>query len=135
MSQGDLFYRLFLGDLCLGKACEKQCKYKYDRSSADLRIGDLWGQAYADDEKGVSALIAFTERGREVAESLKEVSLTEQPFEVVAEGQMKRNAHHKALAPLVMKLLRNGASLDGVAFKSTFFAQRVISKIVKILNR
>ena len=39
-SKGDVFYRLFLGDYCCNKACQKACKYKYNRSSADIRIGD-----------------------------------------------------------------------------------------------
>lgn len=62
MSQGDLFYKLFLGDICLGSQCEKRCKYKYDQSSADIRIGDLWGKTYMNDQKGVSALVAFTQK-------------------------------------------------------------------------
>ena len=46
LSQGDVFYRLFLSDTCFGKACYEKCKFKYDRSSADIRIGDLWGRMY-----------------------------------------------------------------------------------------
>jgi len=134
MSQGDLFYRLFLGDIALGPQCEEQCKYKYENSSADLRIGDLWGNTYKDDEKGVSALIAFTEKGRTFAESLKGVTLVEHPFEVVAEGQMKENAHHKEMKPIVMALLRNGISLTNPLFKVTMFGQRVISKLKNIIK-
>lgn len=52
MSQGDWFYKMFLGHYCLGEQCVKACKYKYDNSSADIRIGDLWGNTYKDDEKG-----------------------------------------------------------------------------------
>ena len=43
LSEGDLFYKLFLGDYCCNPACQKNCKYKYDLSSADIRIGDFWG--------------------------------------------------------------------------------------------
>ena len=53
LSQGDNFYRFFLSDACLGKACYEMCKYKYDRSAADIRIGDLWGDTYKSDEDGV----------------------------------------------------------------------------------
>lgn len=106
-TQGDLFYKLFLGDIALGPQCEKQCKYKYDHSSADIRIGDLWGDTYKDDQKGVSALIAFTERGRELVEGLKNVTLVEHSFEVVAEGQMKENAHKAADYEWVMKELQS----------------------------
>lgn len=43
-SQGDIFYQLFFRNACLGKACYSCCKYKYNHSSADIRIGDLWGK-------------------------------------------------------------------------------------------
>lgn len=132
-SQGDLFYKLFLGDLCLGKQCQKYCKYKYDNSSADIRIGDLWGKTYRSDENGVSALITFTERGKAVIDDLDNVTLIEHPFDVVAEGQMKRNAHAKELQPLVMYMLKKNIPLDGVLFKMTFFAQRVITKLKSVL--
>lgn len=88
LSQGDMFYRLFLSDVCLGKACYDKCKFKYDKSSADIRIGDLWGNTYQKDENGVSAAIAFTEKGNDVLKKC-DCTLVEHPFEVVTEGQMK----------------------------------------------
>ena len=84
-----MFYRLFLSDTCLGKACYDKCKFKYDRSSADIRIGDLWGKTYKDNEDGVSAAVAFTEKGNEILRQCQ-CELVEHPFEVVAEGQMKK---------------------------------------------
>lgn len=128
MSQGDLFYKLFLGDITLGPQCEKQCKYKYDHSSADIRIGDLWGNTYKEDQKGVSALIAFTEKGREIVEGLNNITLVEHPFEVVAEGQMKKNARAKEMRNLVVGMLSHGIALTNPLMKSALFSQRVITK-------
>lgn len=133
LSQGDLFYKLFLGDVALGPQCEKQCKYKYDKSSADIRIGDLWGETYKDNQKGVSALVAFTAKGREFVEGLQNVTLVEHPFEVVAEGQMKQNAKAKETMPIVMFLLKKGFTLNGVVFKIVLFSQRVIIKLKSML--
>ena len=133
MSQGDMFYKLFLGDICLGPQCEKNCKYKYDQSSADIRIGDLWGETYKNDQKGVSALVAFTDRGREIIENLQNVTLIEHPFGVVAEGQMKKNAHHKEVSFVIMYLLRHGYPITSAVFKFTMFCQRVISKLKRML--
>lgn len=135
MSQGDLFYKMFLGDIALGPQCQKQCKYKYDKSSADIRIGDLWGPTYDSDQKGVSAVIAFTEKGQNIIESLTGVTLVEHPFEVVAEGQMKRNAHARETAPVVMFCLRHGIAIDGGILKMVDFAQRVITKIKVTFNK
>lgn len=133
MSQGDMFYKLFLGDICLGPQCEKNCKYKYDQSSADIRIGDLWGETYKNDQKGVSALVAFTDIGRDIIENLRNVTLIEHPFDVVAEGQMKMNAHHKEVSFVIMYLLRHGYPITSAVFKFTMFCQRVISKLKKML--
>lgn len=133
LSQGDLFYKLFLGDVALGPQCEKQCKYKYDKSSADIRIGDLWGETYKDNQKGVSALVAFTAKGREVVEGLQNVTLVEHPFEVVAEGQMKQNAKAKETRTAVMYLLKKGFTLNGFVFKIVLFSQRVITKLKSVL--
>ena len=105
LSQGDLFYKLFLGDFCMNKACVKDCKYKYDRSSADIRIGDFWGDTYAKDEDGVSAVIAFTDKGNEIMKQLN-CTLVAYPFEQVAEGQMKSNCNLSILNRYVMKTLR-----------------------------
>ena len=128
-SEGDIFYRLFLEDVCLGPQCQDQCKFKYDQSSADIRVGDLWGKTYENDESGVSALVAFTEKGREIVDGLEGVSLQEHSFEVVAEGQMKENAQAKVLAPVVMWMLRNKVPMRGGLYQIVLFAQRVINKI------
>lgn len=88
MSQGDKFYALFLGDCSLGDQCYHHCKYKYDHSSADIRICDLWGKTYQDNQDGVSGAVAFTEKGKDILQHIN-CELTEHPFEIVAEGQMK----------------------------------------------
>ena len=129
MSQGDLFYKLFLGDICIGPQCEKQCKYKYDKSSADIRIGDLWGDAYKDEEKGVSALVSFTSKGEKIINDLKNVTLVKYPLDIVAEGQMKSNSKSKTMSPLIMYLLRNGYGLNGIPFKVVYNIQRFINVI------
>ena len=135
LTQGDIFYKLFLGDYCCNPACAKDCKYKYDRSSADIRIGDLWGKTYTDNDKGVSALITFTPKGKEVVEQLKDVTLIEHPFEVVAEGQMKRNVHKKPTYGIVMRFLKSSYGLDTILWKILNFNNRVCTKLYKILKR
>lgn len=135
MTKGDVFYNLFLGDFCCNPACAKECKYKYDSSSADIRIGDLWGNTYKHNDKGVSALVTFTMRGKEVIEQLKDVTLVEHPFEVVAEGQMKRNVHKAPTYSLVMRFLKSQFGLDSIAWKALHFTNRVCKKIKRTLGK
>lgn len=135
LTQGDIFYNLFLGDYCCNPACVKNCKYKYDHSSADIRIGDLWGKTYTDNDKGVSALITFTQKGKEVIEQLKDVTLIEHPFEIVAEGQMKCNVHKKPTYGIVMRFLKSSYGLDTTLWKILNFNNRVCTKLYRILKR
>lgn len=106
LSDGDVFYQLFLSDLCLGKACYADCKYKGRASSADIRIGDLWGSEYADDEKGVSAVLAYTDKGRELLE-YAEIEMVEHPFEIIAEGQMQKPPVRVIAVDVILYLLRH----------------------------
>ena len=108
LSQGDMFYQLFLGDCCLGKQCYDHCKYKYDHSSADIRIGDLWGKTYKDNEDGVSCAVAFTRKGDEILKQCN-CELVEHSFDVVAEGQMKSMPKHSVGYSLLSKILQNDA--------------------------
>lgn len=106
LSQGDMFYQLFLGDCCLGKQCYDHCKYKYNHSSADIRIGDLWGKTYNDDEDGVSGAVAFTPKGNEVLKQCN-CELVEHSFDVVAEGQMKTCPQRIGAYNKILETLKN----------------------------
>lgn len=112
-SERDFFYSLFFSDSCLGKACYEKCKFKYDHSSADIRIGDLWGKTYKENEDGVSAAIAFTEKGHELLK-LCNCTLIEHPFEVVAEGQMKKMPIKNNLYSSVMRKIRKGGTIKEI---------------------
>lgn len=106
LSQGDMFYHLFLSDSCLGKACYEHCKFKYASSSADIRIGDLWGNTYKENEDGVSAVVAFTEKGHKVLVQCN-CTFIKYPFEVVAEGQMETSPNVPPYSKDIWKILRN----------------------------
>lgn len=137
LSQGDPFYRLFLSDSCLGKACYDKCKFKYDRSSADIRIGDLWGKTYKNNEDGVSAAIAFTEKGDEVLHQCN-CTLVKHPFEVVAEGQMKKCPQRIKTYMVIMKTLcANNTCLRNIIKKYDYIKnkQRIKGEIKVMVKR
>lgn len=135
MSQGDLFYELFLGDFCLGPQCQYECKYKMAKSSADLRIGDLWGKTYSNNEKGVSALLAITEKGRKITEALKDVTLVGHSLSAVTEGQMKENARRKPFSNLIMDYLKAGYPIDTIYFKTLLFVLKVFARLKRVFER
>ncbi|OUP20666.1 4Fe-4S ferredoxin [Parabacteroides distasonis] len=135
LSQGDRFYRFFLSDACLGKACYERCKYKYDRSAADIRIGDLWGNTYKSNEDGVSAAVAFTEKGNKILCSCG-CELIEHPFNVVAEGQMKECPCRPGLRSWILVRFCSGHSLRStlIMYKLCCLPKRIINKLIRILK-
>lgn len=129
-TQGDLFYSMFLGNNCLGKACYKNCKYKYNHSSADIRIGDLWGETYKKEEKGVTACVAFTQKGKELLNE-SNCELIEHPFEIVAEGQIKQAMRYPAFTRW---LILNLAKCNFVNIKLLAIINRLSNGICRRLK-
>lgn len=127
-SKGDSFYRMFLSDACFNKACYEHCKFKYDHSSADIRVGDFWGETYKNEDRGVSAVVAFTEKGKDLILS-SSVETIEHPFEVVAEGQMKTTLKRSAKDRLIFKALKCGLPLPALVFY-----MRILNKIDKLVR-
>lgn len=103
-SQGNVFFRLFLSDGCLGKACYDNCKYKYRSSAADIRIGDLWSRKYKDNEEGVTGVVVYTQKGCEIL-GKTDCTLIPEPFNIVCEGQMKIPAHRSRIYGALWQLL------------------------------
>lgn len=68
LEQKDDFYAFFRRGLCYMESCS-DCPYR-ERSAADIRIGDYWGQRFSHDKQGVSMVIANSIRGNNI---LKEV--------------------------------------------------------------
>lgn len=134
LSKGDIFYNLFLGDFCCNKACQKDCKYKYDKSSADIRIGDFWGSKYSNNKDGVSAFIAFTTRGLELSKQLN-CELIEHPFELVTEGQMKSNVHHAILSRLAWKMLLSKKEYSILQWKFLIYSEKILQLPKRIINK
>lgn len=107
MSQGDLFYKFFLGHYCLGRQCMKACRFKMTNSYADIRIGDLWGKTYAGDDDGVTGVLAFTAKGQAIMEAMTSIHKESVDSDVVCEGQMRQNALEHPLRILTIKLMKS----------------------------
>lgn len=88
----DPFFKMFLANRCLAKACYDKCKYKQTHSYADIRLGDLWGTKFIDNVTGVSGILAMTDKGAEFLLDGDDVILNNEPINVILNGQMKRNA-------------------------------------------
>lgn len=129
-SKGDLFFRYFLKHYCLGRQCHNDCKYKMFKSSADFRIGDLWGSRYKSNQEGVSGFVVLSKRGQEFLNQCSSIELIQTPFDVVTEQQMNNNARKNPFRGLAIWWLRHGLSMKILfSFCQPFY--KVICKIVK----
>ena len=77
LTKGDMFFAFFLGDRCLNKACYDSCKYKWAASAADIRVGDFWGKKYRKDDKGVSSVVCFSQKGEQMMKELEAMDESE----------------------------------------------------------
>lgn len=114
LSEGDLFYQMFLLNHCLGKACYDKCKYKMKSSAADIRIGDLWGSKYENNEEGVSGVLTLTSKGDDLLNKITSIHLVKEPYEVITEGQMKNTPKKTYLYYMDLFLLRSPLSLKSI---------------------
>jgi len=115
MRAGDLFYEMFLYNRCLNKPCYSSCKYKMANSSADIRVGDLWGKHYANEDAGVNGILAITSRGHEIINSINTIELVEESLDVVLEGQMKKGPKRDYIAMMDSLLLKTPLSLSSIS--------------------
>lgn len=134
------FMQCFLNDLCVRPSCSN-CPAKAGRSGADLLIGDFWGidgmhpEMY--DNKGCSLVIAYSERGKQVFESL-DANYMETSYEeayrynpcIIHSSRQSRYApifwhnyrkHGIKAAPMTLKLLKSN--------KATRLLSLIISKL------
>lgn len=134
---GDSFYFMFLSNCALNPACYSECKYKEFSSSADIRLGDLWGNLYKENEEGVSACVAFTPKGNDALQAIN-ATLLKCGEEDVAEGQMK---HHIA-KPWYYCLVSKAIISPFISLKTirkTFVISEIVhyqlSKLSKLISR
>lgn len=133
-SEGNMFYRFFLSNSCLGKSCYK-CKFHHLESQADLRIGDLWGEKYKKDDKGVSGVLALTKKGKEAIKQLENDALiVRETQDIVTEGQIKEALPTQSNRGLVLWLLRQGLTLKAI-YSIAIFPFRVQKFIKRKITR
>lgn len=92
----DMFMRLFIGDKMLNKCCYN-CPHAHLPRPGDMTLGDYWGdlQSLHPDwpiKDGIGSLVANSEKGQRVLESLAEggkITLHPEPFINMYNGQQR----------------------------------------------
>ena len=119
----------------MNPACHKNCKYKYDQSAADIRIGDAWGTKYAKDENGVSSVIVFSEKGQNMIDKLRDLcEIQEVPFEVAAESQMRKNCGKAFMAGFVKNLSHKKSVIPSYIWVRIFRIETLLRFPSRVFN-
>lgn len=122
-TQGDLFYELYLGNHCLGPQCYDSCRFKSDNSSADIRIGDLWGTKYKDNVDGVSGVVTFTKIGDDIIQNID--CVTEKiSYDTLFEGQINKTVKRSPQYTLVSKMLTDKSTTIDEIYNAVSRSQR-----------
>lgn len=87
----DPYFLMFEAGQCYARCCY-ECPWRAT-SAADVRLGDYWGPRFKDDRTGVSMVLALTEHGREVVNSLATTdAVSAQPLDDYMRYQQTENA-------------------------------------------
>lgn len=137
----DEFFQFFLGHYALAPCCLESCKFKKFNSLADIRLGDLWGEKYSDNSKGINGVICFTNKGKELVTGNTNLVLIEEEAKVVVAGQMADNAQRPKSYFISKILLRTNLSITHtltmihIIESVCSFPTRVINWIRRKLNK
>lgn len=106
------YLRVFLRNLCLRPCCAT-CKFRAGRSGADITIADFWGvERYLpefSDEKGVSAVVVHTQKGRRVWTKL-EGHMICKPVELASITESNPSYYHSVKIPIARERYLAGYS-------------------------
>ena len=120
--KGDYFFKFFLGNRCLGKACYDACKFKR-KCASDIRMGDFWGQKFVHCQDGVSAVKINSVRGAEAFKNLeKSVYFNKVQTELIEQGQIKEAVSRPLSYNIVSLLLKRKLSIKIIS-KIAFFIE------------
>lgn len=132
----DDFFDLYFSNSALSPACFDKCKYKLVSSSADIRLGDMWGEKFTNNREGVNSVICFTDKGNEIFQKI-DCETIHFPVGDVISGQMKssplRDGFYLKLNPLINENSENWHEIVTISRKMQL-KKRIIEKLRSCLN-
>lgn len=130
IKDNDNFYRYFLGNYCLNETCY-ECKFRTLNSSADIRIGDLWGDKYRKDIEGVSGVITLNKKGDKIIKEISSLCKTqEESLDIICEEQMKENITKPECTKNIKHELISKKSLKQIYIKE-IIPQKIKNKLLR----
>ncbi len=130
----DIFFRVFLENMALNKSCYT-CPYHSNSSSADIRVGDFWGEKYKSDTEGITAILVYTDNGLKALERVKNMGmLLEESIDDVLSGQINEDLKIPSCREKLIKVLQTNKPLDKIN-STLIFRYKLVRKISRMLGK
>ena len=113
---------LFVNDYISRSSCES-CSFKGADRPSDITLGDFWGvwDLYPElcDDKGISAVITHTKKGRELLLSLENVVLKDVSVEEIAaqNGSLLYSSAGKPEREAILSMIREGRMAEVISME------------------
>lgn len=99
----DTYLRVFLKNICLRPSCY-ECPARSGKGNSDITIADFWGiqnvDAEFDDDKGVSMILPYTEKGLDIVNS---VNMVKKEKSIDVDPRVNPNLHLDCSVPKYRK--------------------------------
>ena len=106
----DPFFLMYEFGICYNRSCF-ECPWRA-KSSADVRLGDFWGERFKDDETGVNMVVALTGKGRRAVACLGDYGLLQpQPISDYSASQQMENVPEPGYREDVLHALSSESAL------------------------
>ena len=133
----DEFYNFFSRNYIYNKSCY-ECPYR-ENSSADIRIGDFWGEKFQKDKSGVSMVICMTEKGNNLIKELKKNNdmkaiINEETMDDYFKYQDISNRNEPFYREELIKKIKNNEDLKKLMRKYCKY-DRFVERLVPIYRR
>lgn len=112
----DIFFKMFLENMVSNQCCYS-CQYHNENSVADIRMGDFWGKRYQTDTQGVSAIIVYTQRGKDAIDSMTEGFFEPCEKEDILPSQMTEDLSIPSCRKKLLKSLSGKLPLHVIVLK------------------
>ncbi len=138
-AERDNFYKIFFDNIFLNKSC-MNCKLRKEESNADIRLGDFWGKKYSLDTNGVSAVLIFTKKGKQIIDKINSnIEILEKniPIEECLKYQSVENYQEKYSRTQLIKDIKTNENLTKIIkqYRNDFpIKYKVKCKIKTILS-
>lgn len=128
----DPFLKLFTMGVFNQKQCFT-CEYR-NKSGADIRLGDFWGDRFKEREEGFSMVLTLTEKGEQILKDMKNIVCEKVPI-YERYGQQHTDYNIPVNYQKGFDMLKKGYSINKLVELHDPFTKVIIRKIKRFVKK